>query len=519
MCFSLILSPFSAAYAQQKSMAGYMDMVLGMGTAVAGTGVLMDCPAAYKSPSVMLFFAGNIAYVAKEILGGKAQTAYLKAKSEEVNALVGAGVSGGEVQKKAIESKLQDEKKKLEVANKRKTWMTAISAIYFAAAGAAALEMVWDWIPTPCIYGAGIAVETATGAAVAGAYSLVVGYGSGSLITSLITAITGAILIYHSSVIPSFADAKTRIIAFGLLGALATTITIMIGSEIKKMEENVKKLEELLAKFNQETTPDNEVDDDYARPGDIKPLPKNSDLKLLAKPNGIPRHCWSHSNGQTTFSEAGCRKPLKLERPNFSGDFNVPSLNAFGDLANDFGQAVANGDTNGADLRVDGLAAQAGRMKKLRDNLLGQLNDKLKKEGKKPINFDAEVKKKYAEMAKGVNDHLAKNGGQPLASNGSATLGEEIKAPPQTVVVNNSEVPATSLATPMSFSEGNLDNSMPQDPVSETTAFSDSLDNYESNEKDISVRKSDSIFKILSIRYSLNFEKLLKKKKTETKGP
>lgn len=529
MSLSLILSPVShvSAAEGEKSVGGYMNQVLGIGTGIIGTSILLDCKLGSKTPSILLFFGGALVYIASEIMGAKSQNAFLKASTEEVDNLVKNSVQGGDAQKGIIEAKLKEEEKKLEFVNKRKTWMMAITAIFFAATAMAVVEhfKIDEWTSASCApFGPSLPINKLQIASIGAAFSFASGASGGGMISGLIAAITAAVIVYKGTLVPSMNIPTTRIVSFGVASALSTGIILSLSGEAKKIEENISKLKSLLGQFKQNT----KVDGPQLADGSLPPASNQdsdrpnidpANYAVTALPNGIAvaNHCWSNSaNGGMDFSE-NCKNPAILPRPNFNADLNLPSLTSVGNAAGDFAQAVADGNNAQADVLAGSLAANAGRMKQLKDNLLKQMNDKLKAEGKKPIDFDGEVKKQIADMGAAVNNHLAGKGIPQISGGGAAALGSDLKADQSQAstgeVVTSKSQGGESQPKALNLNEGSLTEEVPAQ--SSVAIISQGLEDFETSESDISKRPEESIFKQLSTRYLLNYTKFFEKKKIE----
>jgi hypothetical protein len=496
-----------------------MNQILGMGTAIVGTSILVACPLKKSSPSIYIYFGGSLIYVASEFMGAKAQKAFLKANTEEIDQIIKSQKEGGgDAQKAIIEKKLKEEEDKLGFVNKRKMWMIAITAVYFAATASAIVERLNMTEVTPCTNGAlAMPKQLALASALGGAYSLVVGAGAGSMISALIAAIAGAVIAYKQVEL-GMGDPTTRAIAFGVAAALATTITMMLGSEAKKIEDNIKKLKELLEKFKKDTDTAGGLADGTSvtpRGSNITTNPTPGKINPLPNGNQAARSCWANTSKGMEFSESACKSPFRVPRAKLNANLNLPTLQSVTGTAGDMAQAVAEGDMARADLLAGQLAANATRMKQVKDSLLKQLNDKLKAKGKKPLELDKEVNKRIGQMEAGVNKNLASKGFGPLASSG-ASLGKDIPADLPTITpkdvgekepiaIDNNKV---SESVDEALSEGGV--------VEEKQAsLSESLEGFETTEDDISKRSDDSIFDQLSTRYLLNYHRFFERKKEE----
>lgn len=551
LCFSFIVTPVSSVQAQDKSeqkneqkggskgggntsIAGYMNQVLGVSTAIIGTSILLKCKLGAKTPSNLAFFAGSLIYVASELMGAKAQKAFLTASKVEVEDVINnQKEGGGDAQKAIIEKKLKEEEEKLAFVNKRKTWMMAITAVFYAAMALAIAEhfQVWNMVDK-CEGGSTFPLDSKMAYVWAGAYSFVSSYGSGNLITSLVAAVIGALLVHNSSFVPNMSLATTRAIAFGVAAVLATAITFMLNSEAKKIQENIKKLKELLAKFTKDTETDSGLTGGGVSSSgtagsrgenDGKNSGMNSDSKIkpLNSGNLVSRNCWRNTSQGMEFSESACKNAFRVPKPKLDANLNLPTLQSVTESGADMAQAVADGNMDRADVLAGKLAANAARMKEVKDNLLKQLNDKLKAKGKKPLDMDKEISKRISQLEAGVNKNLASKGFGPLASIGHAGLGNQLPSK-DLPVINPQDV---GVKAPIVLENNKVSESV-DEPLNEgggvveekQASLSESLEGFETTEDDISNRSDDSIFQQLSTRYFLNYHRFFEKKKVE-EGP
>jgi hypothetical protein len=515
MSLTLILAPVSSARAK-TSTAGYLNQVLAIGTSVIGANILLDCKLGIKTPSIVLFFGGSLAYIASEMLGASAQKAFLKASTEEVDKLVTAhqGEATGDVQEGIIDVKLAEEKEKLNFAKKRKNWMTAIGIVYGAAAALAAAEAwaPWEWVSPACEGFATLPIKTALSYAIVGAFAYLAGQAGGNTFVALGTAIVGAVNAGSVAFVLPMNNPVTRVVTFGVAAALSTTITIMLGEEVKDLESNVEKLEKLAAKFKEEKGPGLEpgpVGNDYQ--------PGNGPGRVNNLPTGASnvRSCWSQgSNGAPEFSAGGCRNVMRVSRPQFDSRLNLPALQGIANQGMDLAQAFADGDTARADTIAGDINANAGRLKAINKNLMAKLNEKLKKEGKKPIDLDAEVNKQVAALTAGANKALLEKnlpgiGETNLAAALDNLKKEESNGP--SGLVKDEDSAASSDAKPVgTISEGNFEDIDPN--AAKTASLEDVINEYEVSESDVNKDTGVSIFTQVSNRYLLSYPKIFQRR-------
>lgn len=344
-----------------------------------------------------------------------------------------------------------------------------------------------------------------------------------SLLAILVPSLQKMVMAAYNYPIP-------RTITFGASTLLAGAVTMGLNKRKKIHEENVKKLEKVLAAFKLQTDDPNGVDMGGMNGQPVNPLAgneltklQNGKLKSLATANAMRKQCFSNNGGNLDYSEGACANPIRVPQPNLSLSNGVGSLNEVGTMATDLANALASGDTSRADLLAGQIANQAARMRGLNKALQNRANENRKKNGEKPIDFDGEINKKLAEMGQAFNNAAGSKGLAGIGIGGEAALGEDLKGlaeiNPETI--NPGALSAPGAIDPSAISAGdlnNLDVGADGDAAAlaaagdNTPTLSESLDDYESNESDISKDSSVSIFKQLSNRYILNYTKIFNRK-------
>lgn len=541
MCLSFILTPVVPAQASgggDKPGGGafYANQILSIGTAIIGSNIVLSCKFGGMLPSLQIFMAGSLVYIGSEFMGASAQKAFLKVSSEEIEKLKATMKEGGDLQRGIIEAKLKEEKDKLGFVNKRKTWMMAITAIYTAAAIAAYLEyaafMACQIPPStvalcPHLVSAVCTPEAAaTGlpiaAALSVAYSFAVGNSGGGPIStygSMAAALAMAVTSLGATVSVVYQTHIYRAIAFGAAAALSIGVVAGLSSTAGKLEENVKKLETLLADFKAKTHDDNgtlpgaeetDYNDESKRKYELKALPKGQELA---------KSCWGRSAKGMEYSEGSCKNPVKLNRPDFKFGMELPTLKAVSNSATDLAQAVSDGNTGRADLEASKLAANAMRMKEVKENIEKQMNEQRKARGEKPIDFKAEQERRIASMISDFNNQATASNSGVASLDTKATLDPEptVEASAAALVMEEKTAAAAAPAIDFNFDEGlPAEDLLTEEP---TATLTESLEDYETNESDISKKSEVSIFKQLSNRYLLNYTKIFEKKKTVEETP
>lgn len=510
----------------------YASQILGLTTGVLGSSILTTCKLGWTQPSIVIFMGGALTHIIGEIAGGKAQNNFHNAKLSNLKMVEEKLKQGGDLQKEVLETALKDEKETRDFIKKRKNWMIAVSTIYTAAAVMAMIEFILSLPPPPA--GVGILKPAAGGCfagplmgqpwstLLIGAFSMlspkggsgaVSQYGGMAVAIGMMVPSVGAVVSnLYSMPIP-------RSISFGVSSALAITITSGLARRQKVAEENIEKMEKVVAQFKNETAPTTEIVENLPGSDENDPTKdKEYDYKKLAQ-GTVPKTCVSNGAGGMEYSESSCSKVYKIPKANINFDMVMPNLHSANNLAHDMAQAVASGDLDKADLAASGLAALASRLKDDKAIVLGKLNDQLKASGKSPLNFDKSVADQISSMQSSLNNtagsqmaslnalEKAQVSGTTAPTNSAATTITTAKAP---------EAPAMD----MGMSTRPAIEQMPVETSAPTASLDESLNQYESTAEDISKKSDVSLFKQVSNRYLLNYTKIFKeKKRIEGDGP
>ncbi len=127
----------------------YSRQSLNVINSVIGANMITRCSFGMKVPSIAMFWAASLVYIVSEISnGGKAQnkdqkdflTELAEAKKKDQQSLKGGG--NGDIQRITIEKRLADEKRLSKLVDDRTMWLSAVSAMYMAAAIMAIMEEV-----------------------------------------------------------------------------------------------------------------------------------------------------------------------------------------------------------------------------------------------------------------------------------------------------------------------------------------------------------------------------------------
>lgn len=546
LSMSLTFMP-AISYAQASSGANIAKMVLTMSNGIVGASILSQCKGG--APSVYLYSAGGLTFVASELLIGKARTQASAEIAMDVDKLQAESKSGGDVQLKMIDAQIKDEKENLKFIKKRKTFMDIIKYVYTAATASAIIEIYTSlFTQTACIpNGASAAVVKSIelGYSVLGSVAsqedksfggIAKGVGLGaatSVGTSLVTNLVkkgggkqkiGELLGFGATAaekgVPILNTAIGRIGFFGGSGLMAYLVAGDLGKQKKASEERIAMMEKSKQEF-ENATRDNEGieaggDGSVKLGGPAANAANNPNITTLPKVTPPARTCLKSGNS-FEYSTAACSSPMKLTAPRLNPQFYPPELIKFSNTTHDLANALAAGDMGRADIEVGKLESQAGKIEALKDKLLADLNKKLKAEGKAPVKIDtaAEIDRQM----KAFSDELKKNGVDPGFS---MMAGTDNQAAPEEKVVDEKNVlegespevvkvePAAEVPTDFTLSDG--ETSAEFENSGRLASLSERLEEFESSEGDVVTDPGVSIFKQVSNRYLLNYEKILNRK-------
>jgi hypothetical protein len=127
----------------EDGFGAYQQQALALSTSILGSKIIDQCFKTKVVPSMAVFMAGSLAHIMSEVTGGKDQNSNHKKSQEnlfEIENLLKS--QGGEVQEALIRKRLEEEKQTLEMLQKRKSWMTAVLAMYGTATALAIAEEV-----------------------------------------------------------------------------------------------------------------------------------------------------------------------------------------------------------------------------------------------------------------------------------------------------------------------------------------------------------------------------------------
>lgn len=539
---SLIMAPVGNTGKAHAAGApgGMLQQLFGIGTGIVGSTILTKCTMGSMQASVMIFMAGSVVYILGEMMTAKDKKKSLDAQATDLAEFKQGqtGVAGGDVQREILDKQIESEEENLKVIQKRKKFVTATLVVYAAATIMAIIENWWR-LPPPaglakpdmaaCTIGApmgtikSMMIATAYGMLTNGELSAM-GLVSGAGVAMGTKVLAGKLLAGTNAadgVISGPMNSATgRAIIFGVLTGVVGLIVGELGkaekeakkriADLKKVRDSLPKDETGMMAGTSSPTGDpvnNNVDPSKLSGGKLKQL----GVGAMAK-----RDCYS--SNQKEYSSSACASPFKMPRVNISGsNLNIPVLTEGMNAGADLADSLASGDAAAADVQAGKLASMAGRMNKVKDELVKRMNDQLVKEGKKPINFDDESKKMMnsfaAELKKG-----GFTGNLASMESGEAAVSEAVKE------AESNAPTAISAAAPVidpnsaagmdlkGLEEIGADATGADADANKAASLSDSLEDFESNESDISKDTSVSIFKQLSNRYILNYTKIFNRK-------
>lgn len=542
LSLGLIIAPVPAAHAAGGG--GMLKQLLGIGNGVVGASILTKCVLGTTQMSVNLYMLGSLTYILGEILSGKQKAKDIDNQAASMDQFKDGMKEGGDYQKKSIQIQIDNEKSNLAFIQKRKKFISATIAIYTLATIMAVIEKWWSFPPP-----AGMGKPDAAACTVGNpshkiwVMALTMGYSSmmmsggdlKGMATGMALQAGIKLLLPKMTLAGEIADKAISMLNDSLgraafFGAMTVLVGLILG-ELSKAEKESKgriaDLEKVKAQFDDADNSLAEGATDGSESGDgsdggrakAESSKKTYALKALPQGTALAKNCLSTTNGQPSFSEAGCKNPTKLTRPKFDASMNIPALVAAGNSTADFAQALADGDTAKADIEAGNLAGMAGRLGSIRDELVKKTNDKLKADGKKGLDFNAEVKRQMDELGAALNKQEAGSGNYNLADlQGGEAAVSAVETPAENVV---STVGApTSVALPEAgldlskLGEGGITEEGLIDPnaAGNVASLDESLNNYESTESDIAKDPEVSIFKQVSNRYFLNYTKIFQRK-------
>lgn len=545
--FQLILIPVPRAHA--GGIAGMANQLRGIAIGSIGATIITSCKLGALSPSLKIFMGAALVYLAGELAAGKGQNKSIDDENKKVDGTTKG--QGGETQLATLEAQLKDKEEKKKVADKRAMFTAASMALMTAAAVVAVTEIPREvpahpayLPPLGCLGAEALAKGKLTAAGVAAAFSFVSGGG-------LMGAVMGGLGVYlgaMSFLVNAMNMAAGRAKVFGALAAFTGLAMMDAKSESSKLAGEIKQLKEMIAQFKKETGDPGDQTEDTMTAGAAGGVNSGADAGVLAgvtsgSSGGItsgagpgvltalPTGAQNVGGSKVCVTAAGpssdCANSLKVPAVNLSGLGTGPELQQVASQGVELGNSIASGNA-GAEANVS-AASIGSSAAKINDELKKQLakqNASLKAQGKKAIDFDKEVADTIKSFNSAAQAEAAKSGQLAALGNSNATLdpnaaakaAQDINAASTgaALAVPTSKGDAASAVDP-SLSANTAMNSEEMKAAGESAkdALGNNLSDYESTEEDISKNKEDSLWKQVSNRYLLNYQRFFER----SKGP
>ena len=522
----LILIPLGA-HAESRGTGVYVKAVSSLALGSTGSVALTACNFAW---STTLFSVASLAMIAADIATAKKYTEYQKKKKEELKVkLENFKTANGDIQKEAVLQQLEMEKEQLKNIKSRETIHYAIGTALIAATALAVLEGIQAYGPVPnplyipnggCnnssnlkFLGIGVSktVQMAWGAAAAasGATSA-----AGTLFSILQMALTLGVGTISGMMSSMFNNGFSRAAFFGVNSGLVFWVAGDLSNRRKVVNDNIDQLEKLKGDFDKMKTDgglaENGEGGDSTRENFNYEPPKSA-IKTLPKV-AAPNNCFNmgSNNATPSLSAENCNKPLKLKPVKFPANFNIPALQQVASQMTTAVNDLATGNWERAEVSFAGVGAQAARMKDILKQAEAQYNEKLKAEGKAPVDLQKDVNKQVAALEKEIGGFLGANAAELAAvpNHGTDSKADEEKNQQEITKVESAEPTATPQNPFHLYGETETEE-MPEQKVA---TLSESLDEFESSESDIAKDPGVSIFRQVSNRYLLNYTKIFNRK-------
>jgi hypothetical protein len=329
-----------------------------------------------------------------------------------------------------------------------------------------------------------------------------------SLLTAFVPTVSAVVSQTYNFPIP-------RSITFGVLAVMSGINTAGLAKREEIAFSNLVKLKNAITEFKIDAAGEGSGavvgDINTAAGSSAAATKKKTELKKLIV--NAKKMCISNAGGKNDISEKACAKPIKIGRPSFN-KINIPALNNVSNMAADMAQALANGDESKAYGLAGDIGNMAARVKQATEELKAKYNEVQKKNNKPTLDFNRSIASQVASIQSSMNK-AASSKGIDLASM-KAKLDPEGAVKDDAVVAT--EIPGAPVVAlpetdPLAGMEG-AEELVAETPA-EAVGASQSLDDFESSEQDVSKKSDVSIFKQLSNRYILNYTKMFDRKKPD----
>ena len=519
LSLQLILFPVSAAHAGTGA-TPYVKAVSSIALSSLGSVALISCNFAW---STAVFSASSIAMIAGDLILAKSYTDYQKKKRSELKLKESELKDGnGDFQKEVIEQRLEMENEELKNIKKREALHYAVGVALTAAGALALLELmsVYGVVPNPLYISSGNCFDFdggGMGAAVSKGVTLAWGAfaaagagvgtsGTGGLFSILSSVLTIAVSATGKVMLAVMGPAVSRSIFFFANAGLLYWVAADLTGRKKDVKDNIKKLEELKAKVKGTET-DSGMDPTLAGGGDYNTEDPNAKMNIKSLPTvASEKSCFSAGKSGVSFGSSACKNAIKLSPLDFKGGLNIPALQSVATSAVGMANDLAAGNWAGAEVAMGDINSKAAQIRDIADQVQKKVNDQLVAQGKKAIDFKGDIAKQTAAIEAEVNRAMGSSGSS-LAAAPQATISPEA-AKEETTKTTSVVAPVAPMDVPGMDLNG-IGGGIEEANVSGEPAKSldDSLNDYEVAENDIVKDPGVSIFKQVSNRYILNYNR------------
>jgi hypothetical protein len=543
LSLTLIMAPVPVIHSAHASEQSGAQQLLGLANGIVGATLITKCKLASLQSSVLIYMAGSLTYILGEITTAKKKASDVGNMSEELDSLKATMKEGGDYQRKAVQSQIDNENSNLEFIQKRKMFVKATLGMYGVATAIAVMEVIREvappWISSFAACTPNPAMDKIWVIALASAYGtlansggkptaggMAAGVGLGVAVKVLLPKLTAISIPAGVTNAMALNTGASRIGFFGVVTALVTKILMELNDAEKKAKERIATLQKVLDSMPGEQNAlaeGSSQEPSKNNPGVLTSVGQNHALKALP-PGKLPQTCVG-SDG--AVSSSACSKTMKLSKIQFDPKFRLDTLQASANTATEFAQAMIDGDYQKAELLSGDMEAAAARASTIKDAMMKKLNESLVAQGKKPLDIEAETKKQLQQM----NAEYAKHGFDSSNIAGSfAGEGAKIGASE----VSDAKVPsgteeikpvAVSKAAPVqgidlsgidasAALENTLEDKLNRDD-DVTASLSEGSERFEDSGEEINKDRDVSLFKQVSNRYKLNYTRLFDRKKLE----
>jgi hypothetical protein len=505
--------------------ASGMGQITGIAVASVGVALVAACP--IKSPSILVYMAGAAAYLMGEMAAAKAQKAKLKKDEEETKKLQESGRMGGETQKATIEAQIKSKEEELALAKKRSMWAMAAVAAFTVAAVTSMKEFPPIFPPLVCSGSAGMAISLPLGAGVVAAYGFVSG---GGIMGALMGAVGGAVAASSMAANAFSGIGPNRSIAMGAMAGLVLLAATEASGAARKLEKDIVALKKVLAQFKSETDGSGRNSEDVTdglNVGSIAGASGGAPGGVTLLPDGVVVSQQPSCLSSEQRISSNCSRPMTFSTPNLQFLGDQPILQQAANQTAEFANAAASGDIGKANVSAGNLANMAAKVNDILKKTREASNKNLVAQGKKPIDYDKQtqdmlksMQSSYQKETAGKNAELAALGLDKLSldpadadkSGVNITVASTEAAIPLPETKGDGAAVAAELAAADAEAAAARAAKKAAE-VSSKDALGKNLADYETNDNDISPSKETSLWKQVSNRYLLKYERFFERKK------